>query len=160
VRRLLALVVLTGSTATAAADGNFALGAAAGLNVATPYADLSVARRFVRAPHVEMVLDVSYDRPISYFAFYTAGLGLRTTLTHFGTDDLALFHEALAGFAVSESGRGPVQDRDLPQRLLGPVFTQGLGLEYRFAPCWSAAVTVSTGYPVYLRSDAGIRWHF
>ena len=144
----LVVLVLTSTTTAASADGNFAVGDAAGLNLTTPYADLTFARRFARAPHVELYLDAGYDRPISYFAFYTGGLGLRTTLTTFGTDELALFHQALAGFAISESGRGPVQNRDLPQRLLGPVFTQGLGLEYRFAPCWSAAATVSTGYPV------------
>jgi hypothetical protein len=160
VRCVFAIALVVAAPALARADGAFSATAGAGLNVGTPFFEGQLARRFVRAPHVELYLDYSYDRPISELSFQTFGVGVRTYFAKLADGDVELYHQALAGFALSSSGKGPVQDRSLGERLLGGVFEQGVGVAYHVDACWAIAATASVGYPVYLRSDLAIRWSF
>ena len=84
-------------------------------------------------------------------------IGVHSYLWKLG-ERFELFHQAVAAFAVSSSGEGPVQNRMLGERLLGPVFTQGVGLEMHIDPCWSAAFVLSTGDPVWLRPELAVKY--
>ena len=64
----------------------------------------------------------------------------------------------MAGFVVSSSGR--FNNRAIGDRLLGPVFTQGLGVQVVMHQAWTAALVVSTGYPVWLRPELAVRYTF
>jgi hypothetical protein len=138
----------------AVAEGAFTATAGGGLNVGTPYGELQVGRRFRGAPHFELYLDYGYGAAISTYPFHTFGLGARTYLWREGRFEL--FHQALAAFALATGGHF----QTIGDRLLGPFFTQGLGLAAHVAPCWSVALVVSTGDPVWLRSELAVRYAF
>lgn len=125
-----------------------------GVNVATPFVEIQAGRRFRGAPHVEAFVDYSYDRPISAFAFHTLGVGVRTRLA--GVGRFELYHQAVAALAVSESGRGPVHDRDLGQRLLGALLTQGVGAAVMVGDRWMVSAGLTTGTPVWLRPSLDV----
>jgi len=153
----LVLVALATTTADAEPRAGFTASAAGGLNVGAPYVDAQLGRRFKRARFFELYLDYSYGAAISEFSFQTFGLGERTYFGRF--DRFEVFHEALAAFAVSSSGTSSI-GRAIGERLLGPVFTQGIGLQATIHGCWSAALVVSTGYPVWLRTELAARYTF
>ncbi len=163
---ILAALVAATSTAQAeapsapvAAPGNFTATVGAGLTVGTPFVELQLGRRFAgRAHHVEAYLDYSYDAAVSTFAFHTGGLGVRTYLRV--ARDLELFHQALAGFAISAGGYDAVQDRAIGERLLGPFFTQGIGAQYALSRRIAIAAVAATGYPVWLRPELTVRVAF
>lgn len=135
------------------------VGAGGGLNVTSPFASAQVGWRFSGGLNAfEMYLDYSYNAPISYFSFQTFGLGARTYLGR--SERFQLYHQALAALAVSASGRGPVQDRDLGQRLLGAFLTQGIGLQAVVSGGWTASLLLATGYPVWLRPELTVRYTF
>ena len=139
-------IVLAGFTAT--------LGA--GANVDTPFVEAQLGRRFTRAPFFELFVDYSYNRPISEFSFQTFGLGARTYL--FRRRRFEMFHQAVAALAISSSGKGDVQDREIGERLLGAVLTQGVGTQLAINRCWNVALTVSTGTPIWLRTELAVRY--
>lgn len=157
----LGVVALTLALVTAAhADpgGGFTAALGGGTNVGTPFVEAQLGRRVRRAPFLEIYLDYSYDRPISELSFQTFGVGVRTYFKRFNRFEL--FHQALLSFAVSSSGTGPVQNRAIGERLLGAFMTQGIGLSAQLHRCWSASLTVSTGYPVWLRPEIAVRYTF
>ena len=156
-------LVAVGPTAARASGGGdrpagFTLTAGFGLNVDTPFVEIQAGRRFTCARHFELFLDYSYDRPISTFSFQTLGIGARTHVARLGP--VELFHQALAAFAVSSSGTGPVTGRDLGERLLGGFLTQGVGLATTRPGRWTVALVVSTGYPVWLRPELTVQHTF
>lgn len=155
---VIALTVALTSVTHADPHGGFTAALGGGTNVGTPYVEAQLGRRFRRAPFFEIYLDYSYDRPISELSFQTFGAGVRTYVKRFGRFEL--YHQALLAFAVSSSGTGPVQNRAIGERLLGAFVTQGLGLSAQLHGCWSAALTVSTGYPVWLRPELALRYTF
>jgi hypothetical protein len=69
-------------------------------------------------------------------------------------------HQALLGFAVAGGGTSPATNRDLGARLLGAFMTQGVGADVWVASGLSLSVTVSTGYPVWLRPELALRYRF
>jgi hypothetical protein len=150
-------MALAGRTAIAGPPG-FSVAVGGGVNVGTPFIEAQVGRRFEAAKHFELYLDYSYDAAISEFSFQTFGLGARTYLASFGRFEL--FHQALAGFAVSSGGEGPVSHREIGERLLGPVFTQGVGAEVLLYRGLTATLVVSTGYPVWLRPELTVKYRF
>ena len=154
VKRALVALLLVASSAHA--KPGFTATAGAGANVDTPFVELQLGRRFRRAPFFEFFLDYSYDRPISLFSFQTFGVGARTYFLHRGRFEM--FHQAVASFALSSSGRGDVQDRDIGQRVLGGVLAQGVGLQFAIDRCWNVALTVSVGTPIWLRSELAVRF--
>ena len=156
-RPLLVVAVLS-TVARADPGGGFTAAAGGGTNVGTPFVEAQLGRRFKRAPFIELYLDYSYDRPISELSFQTFGVGVRTYFKRF--DRFELFHQALAAFALSSSGAGPVQGRAIGERILGPVMMQGLGISAQLYRCWTASLTVSTGYPVWLRPELAVRYTF
>ena len=129
-----------------------------GLNVDTPFVELELGRRFDRAPHFELYLDYSYGAAISEFSFQTFGAGVRTYFFEHGR--VELFHQALLALGVSSSGNGVVEDRAIGERLLGAFMTQGLGAQVQLTQELSLTLGVATGYPVWLRSDVGVRFTF
>jgi hypothetical protein len=151
----LVLLVCALAAPVAAEPGWFVSGDA-GLNTSHPFGELQLGHHF-RAPF-ELYLDYSYDAAIDQFPFQTLGIGARTYFVHVG--NLRIFHQALAGAAVSSGGDGAVQNRTFGDRLLGGIFEQGLGFDLEFVPGWSAKIAVSTGYPIWLRSELGVtyRW--
>lgn len=156
---VVALLATTASAApSAATGGGFTAALGGGTNVGTPFLEAQVGRRFHRAPFLEVFLDYSYDRPISELSFQTFGVGVRTYFTRF--DRFELFFQAVASFAVSSSGTGPVQNRAIGERLLGAFMTQGLGISAQLAGRWSASLAISTGDPVYLRPELAVRYTF
>ncbi|MBL8624489.1 MAG: hypothetical protein JNK64_24490 [Myxococcales bacterium] len=136
----------------------FTVAVGAGVNVDTPFVEVQLGRRFRCAPHLEAYVDYSYDRPISAFAFHTLGVGVRTRIG--GVGPVEVFHQATAALAVSEAGRGPVQDRDLGQRLLGAILTQGVGAATTLPGRWTVALTLTTGTPVWLRPSLDVQRTF
>lgn len=140
------------------ADGGFTLSAGAGVNVDTPYGELQLGRRFVRAPHFELYLDYSYGAAISEFDFQTFGIGARTYF--FSRGRVEVFHQALLAFGVSASGNGTVEDRALGERVLGAFMAQGLGTQVALSESWRLAIVVSVGYPVWLRPELAVRFAF
>jgi hypothetical protein len=148
VKSLLVVGVLAG---VAAAEPGYTVALGGGLNVGHPFVDARLGHRWSR---VEVALDYSYDAKISELPFQTFGVAVRTFLTTVGP--VELFHQASASFALSSSGT--FDDRQLGDRLLGGFFTQGLGAEYAIDPCWSVALTVSTGYPVWLRPELAVKF--
>jgi len=140
-------IVFAGFTATAGG----------GLNVDTPFVEAQLGRRFTRAPFFEVFLDYSYNAAISELSFQTFGVGARTYVLRFGKR-FELFHQALAAFAIS--GSGEFDNRDIGQRVLGAVLTQGVGVQAAIDPCWNVALTVSTGTPVWLRPELTVRFTF
>jgi hypothetical protein len=134
--------------------GGFFVAAGGGLNVSHPFGELQVGRRFRNAPHFELYLDYSYDGKISEFPFQTFGIGGRTYLLHVAHCEL--FHQALASFALAQGG----DLRTIGDRVLGGFFTQGLGLALVTGSAWTLELSVATGYPVWLRSDLGLKVRF
>jgi hypothetical protein len=157
--RSLVIVALLATGARAEPTG-FWVATGGGTNVGTPFVEARVGRRFTRAEHFAIYADYSYDRAISMFSFQTFGIGVHSYLFAFADGRLEMFHQATAGFAVSSSGAGPVQGRMLGERLLGPVFTQGLGVEAHVDACWAAAFVVSIGDPVWLRPELSVKYTF
>jgi hypothetical protein len=145
--RWLALLALAG---TAHADG-WTFAAGVGTNVQHPFADARVGHRW---SIVEVALDYSYDAAISELPFQTFGVAVRTFFAR--VHGVELFHQATAAFALSSAG--DFNDRALGDRLLGAFLTQGLGADYAIDRCWSVALTVSTGYPVWLRPELAVRF--
>jgi hypothetical protein len=165
VRSLVIVVVLLAST-TAAADrsgivdqpGGFTLSAGGGLNVDTPFGELQIGRRFVRAPTFELYLDYSYGAAISEFDFQTFGIGARTYF--FSRGRVEIFHQALMAFGLSASGNGAVEDRALGERVLGAFMEQGLGAQVALTDRWRLSMAISVGYPVWLRPELALRFAF
>jgi hypothetical protein len=167
-RAALVLFVLRAAIAPAFAEpspadsyvrpAGFTAGVGGGLNVGTPFVEAQLGRRFAGAIHFELYLDYSYDRPISDFAFQTFGIGARTYLFRFARFEL--LYQAAAGFAVSSSGNAVVGNRTIGDRLLGPVFTQGLGVDAVLHRCWTASLVLSIGDPVWFRPDVAVRYTF
>ncbi len=152
------IVVVALLAGSASAEPGFTAALGGGTNVGTPFVEAQLGRRFHRAPFLEAFLDYSYDRPISELSFQTFGVGIRTYVTRF--DRFELFLQAVASFALSASGKGPVQDRALGERLLGAFMTQGIGISAAIHGGWNASFAVSTGYPVYLRPELAVRYTF
>ena len=166
-RRFLVLVLVCTFHAAAAersqeaggGEGGFFLAAGGGLNIGHPFGELQVGRRLRSAPHFELYLDYSYDAKISEYSFQTFGIGARTYLGSFGLTSFGhyeLFHQALASFALSQGG----DLRTIGDRLLGGFFTQGLGIALVTGSAWTLEFSVSTGYPVWERSDLTLRVQF
>jgi hypothetical protein len=153
------ILALTAQVAAAEPTG-FSVATGGGTNVGTPFVEARAGRRFTRAEHFEVYLDYTYDRAISMFSFQTFGVGVHSYLFAFAGGRAELFHQAVAAFAVSSSGEGPVQNRMLGERLLGPVFTQGVGVEAHVDACWAAAFVLSTGDPVWLRPELTVKYTF
>lgn len=132
--------------------------ASAGLGANTTHAfgEVQIGHRLCTVPF-ELYVDYSYDAAISQFSFQTLGVGARTYFYRAGA--VQVFHQALAGAALSSGGEGAVQNRTFGDRLLGGVFEQGVGVEVAFG-AWSIKLVESTGYPVWLRSELGVafRW--
>ncbi len=156
-KRVLAALVLAASAREAVAEPGFSLAAGGGANVGTPFVEARAGRRFERAPHFELYVDYSFDRAISEFSFQTFGVGVHTYLLRFASR-FELFHQAVAALAIS--GSGSFMNRDLGQRLLGPVLSQGVGVEAALDRCWAAALVVSAGDPVWLRSELAVKYTF
>jgi len=146
--QFICVVLLAGS---ARAEERWFASAGAGLDTSHPFGELQLGHHFAHVPF-ELYLDYSYDAHISQYAFQTLGIGARTYVVHVG--NLRVFHQALAGGALSSA------PGDLGDRLLGGIFEQGLGLSLDLVPGWSVKAVVSTGYPVWLRSELGVtyRW--
>jgi len=153
VTRAVVIVVLACGVAGAEPTG-WSVATGGGTNVGTPFVEARAGRRF---GHFELYADYTYDRAISMFSFQTFGVGVHSYLWKL-SDRFELFHQAVAAFAVSSSGEGPVQDRMLGERLLGPVFSQGVGIEAHLDACWSAAFVLSTGDPVWLRPELTVKY--
>lgn len=157
---VLAIVLFSSSAHTervedaAAASGGTFIAAGAGANVGTPFGELQLGHRFHRAPHFELYLDYSYAGAISEYRFHTLGVGARTYFAH--VPHSSLFHQALAAVAITEGGNL----RAFGDRLLGGFFTQGLGIQVELGSHWSFDAIVSTGYPVWLRGEAQLRYWF
>jgi hypothetical protein len=156
---VVAIVVAFAAAPQARADPGpgFTAALGGGLNVGKPFAEAQLGRRFARARYFELFVDYSFDKAISQFSFQTLGLGARTYFARF--DRFELYHQAVAAFALASGGNSPVA-RDLGDRLLGGLFTQGVGIAARVHGCWTAAFTVSTGYPVWLRTELAVRYTF
>ena len=152
--RVLIALLLCASLARAEPRSGFTFAATGGTNVDAPFAGVQVGRRFARAPFLELYLDASYGAAISELPFTTFGAGLRTYFLRRGR--IELFHQALAAFAIS--GSGDVHDRAIGERLLGAFMTQGVGVSVELCSCWSVSLTVSTGYPVWLRPELAARY--
>jgi hypothetical protein len=157
-RWVVIVAVLAGAASAEPTGTSVATGG--GTNVGTPFVEARLGRRFARASHFEVYADYTYDRAISMFSFQTFGLGVHSYFASFSDGRFELFHQAVAAFAISSSGAGPVQNRMLGERLLGPVFTQGLGIEFHIDPCWAAAFVLSTGDPVWLRPELTVKYTF
>ena len=157
--RSLVILALAGQAAAAEPTG-FSLATGGGTNVGTPFVEARAGRRFTSAEHFELYVDYTYDRAISMFSFQTFGIGVHSYLWKFAGGRVEMFHQAVAAFAVSSSGAGPVQNRALGERLLGPVFTQGFGVEAHIDACWAAAFVLSTGDPVWLRPELTVKYVF
>jgi len=136
-----------------------ALALAGGLNVSRPFAGAQVGYRFERASFLEAFVDYSYDAPISELSFHTLGLGARVYFASF-FERVELFHQSLFGTALSSGGTAEAPKRELGERLLGVFMTQGLGAEAHVAHGFHAALTLSTGYPVWFRPELAVRYRF
>lgn len=145
-------LVLLATARVAAADAAFTATAGGGLNVGTPFGELQLGRRF--RPYFELYLDYSYGAAISTYPFHTFGMGARTYLARW--DRVELFHQALAAFGLGTGGHF----QTIGDRILGPFLTQGAGVALNVAPCWSVELVVSTGDPVWLRSELAARVRF
>jgi hypothetical protein len=148
VRAFVVVMLIAGS---ARAEERWFASAGVGLNTTHPFGELQLGRHWAHVPF-ELYLDYSYDAHISQYAFQTFGVGARTYFLHVG--NLRVFHQALAGAALSSA------PGDLGDRLLGGIFEQGLGMSLDLVPGWSVKAALSTGYPVWLRSEVGVtyRW--
>lgn len=142
----------------ARSSSGFRAGAGGGVNVTKPFAEIQVGRRFERAELLELYLDWSYDAAISEFAFQTAGVGLRTYFARFGR--VELLHQALLGVGLSSGGTTQVPKRELGERLLGAFMTQGVGADVTIVRGLHASLTLSTGYPVWLRPELVAYYRF
>jgi len=150
-----ALVVVCALAGTAHAE--WFASAGLGANTFHGFGELQVGHRLCTVPF-ELYLDYSYDAAISQFTFQTLGIGARTYFYRAAT--VQVFHQALAGAALSSGGEGAVQHRTFGDRLLGGIFEQGAGVEVALTRSWAVKAVVSTGYPVWLRSELGVtfRW--
>ncbi len=159
VRVLLVLAILAvASPASADRSTGFTASVGAGFNLDTPFVEAQLGRRFVRAPHFEVFLDYSYGAAISEFAFQTFGVGARTYFARCRCGRIEVFHQAVMAFGLSASGNGAVEGRQLGERVLGAFMTQGLGTQLALTDRWRLALVVSTGYPVWLRSELAVRF--
>ena len=150
----LAVVAATAGVAHAE-PGSFAA-AGGGANVGTPFGEVELGRRFMRAPFLELGLAYSYDRAISELPFQTLGVAVRTYVARWGRFEL--FEQASAALALSGSGK--FGDRAIGDRLLGPMFAVGIGAEVAIDCRWSVGLVVATGTPVWLRSALAVRLAF
>ena len=153
-QRLVVAVAIGFVPRIVAADGAFTVALGGGVNVGSRFAEIQIGRRFHGAPHFELYLDYSYNAAISTYPFHTFGIGARTYLARF--DRFELFHQALVATALGSGGHL----RTIGDRILGAFLTQGIGLDAKLAPSWSVGVVVSTGYPVWLRSELAARYAF
>ena len=161
VRVLLILAILAVASPASAdrlAPTGFTASVGAGLNLDTPFVEAQLGRRFTRAPHFEVFLDYSYGAAISEFAFQTFGVGARTYFARCRCGKLEVFHQAVMAFGLSASGNGAVEGRQLGERILGAFVTQGLGTQLALTDRWHLALVVSTGYPVWLRTELAARF--
>lgn len=140
------------------ARSGLALGVSGGANVAVPYIGAQLGYRFAKADFLEPYVDYSYGAAVSAFSFHTMGVGARTYFAAFGP--LELYHQAFAGLGLSSGGTADVPKRELGERLLGAFMTQGLGADVAVYKSLHVALTVSTGYPVWLRSELAARVRF
>jgi hypothetical protein len=150
------LLIALASTGSARAEPGFFAAVGAGASVAHPFGELRVGRRFAGAPFFELGIAYSYDAAISELSFQTLGIAARTYLVRRG--ELEIFSEATASLALSSSGR--FMDRAIGDRLLGAMLAIGAGGAYAIDPCWSVTLTVSTGTPVWLRSELAVQRRF
>lgn len=134
------------------------VGLGGGANVSHPYLGAQLGYRFARAEFLELLLDYSYDAAIPEFTFQTASVGARTFFASFGR--VELYHQALLGVALSSGGTTEVPKREIGERLLGAFVTQGVGAELEVWRGFHAALTLSTGYPVWLRPELAVRYRF
>lgn len=134
------------------------LAVAGGLNVTHPFVRAELGWRFARAEFLELYGEYSLNAAISTFPFHTLGVGVRTYFTRFGR--VALYAQASAGLAIASGGSSPAPSRTLGERLLGAFMTQGVGLDLALVRGLSAGLSVSTGYPVWLRPELSLRWRF
>lgn len=150
------VAIIALAVGTASADPGYFAAAGGGANVAHPFGELTVGRRFLRAPHFEVGLTYSYDAKISELPFQTLGIAVRTYFGHVGP--LEIFHQAAASLALSSSGT--FGDRAIGDRLLGAMLTAGLGADFAIDRCWSVSLAASIGTPVWLRSELAVRYTF
>ena len=134
-------------------SGGWIASVGVGLDVGTPFAEVQLGRRF-HAPF-ELYLDYSYNGTISAYPFHTVGVGVRTYLVPLG-EHATLFHQSLAAFGIGTGGHF----QTIGDRLLGPFFTMGLGVDVKLHPCWSIAAVLAVGDPVWLRSELAVRYRF
>ena len=151
-----AVLVLAALAVHAEAQPGWTVTTGGGMNVDAPFVELQLGRRFQRASFFEVFLDYSYNAAISEFSFQTFGVGARTYFMRRGRFEM--FHQAVAAFAISSSGKGDVQDREIGERLLGAVLAQGVGAQVAINPCWTVALTISTGTPIWLRPELAVRF--
>ncbi len=160
--RVLFVLTILAIASPASADRlpptGFTASAGAGLNLDTPFVEVQLGRRFVGAPSFEVFVDYSYGAAISEFSFQTFGVGARTYFARCRCGRIEVFHQAVMAFGLSASGNGVVENRQLGERVLGAFVTQGLGTQLALADRWHLALVVSTGYPVWLRSELVARF--
>lgn len=152
------LAMASPASADRLATTGFTATVGAGLNLDTPFVEAQLGRRFASAPHFEIFLDYSYGAAISEFDFQTFGVGARTYIARCHCNRIEVFHQAVLAFGLSASGNGAVEGRQLGERILGAFVTQGLGTQLALTDHWQLALVVSTGYPVWLRSELAVRF--
>jgi hypothetical protein len=145
-------------SASSDAQTGFGASAETGVNVLRPFVGAQFGYRFASAPQFELFLDYSYNTAISAFDFHTGGLGAHAYLLTFGSFEL--YYQGRLSLGISAGGRTNVPERDLGQRLLGAFVTQGLGVDAHLLPSLSIALTLDTGYPVWLRPALAVRYRF
>ncbi len=155
---VLAFLLFAAPTAGAEGHHGVSAGVYGGLNQAHPFVGAQAGYPFARADFFELYVDYSYGSAISEFAFQTFATGARTYFASFSR--IELYHQALLGFALSSSGTAQVPERSLGERLLGAFATQGVGIDAAVWRGLHAALSVSTGYPVWLRPDLARRYRF
>jgi hypothetical protein len=149
----------TPSTATAVPSrGGFGIGINGGTNVLTPYFGARAGVRFSRADFFEVYVDYSYGAAISTFPFHTIGFGTRTYF--FTRGRIELYHQGLLAVGLSSGGTAEVPNRTLGERLLGVFMTQGIGVDLSIWRGLHTSLTVSTGYPVWLRPELALGYRF
>ena len=154
-----AFVLATATDARAETDRHGVIVAGyGGLNESHPFVGAQAGYRFARARFLEIYVDYAYSAAISEFSFQTFALGVRTYFLERGRFEL--YHQALAGFAVSSGGTTEVPDRSFGERFLGGFFNQGVGASVDVWRGLGVRLSVSTGYPVWLRSDLGVHYRF
>src|SRR5258706_16003260 len=153
-RVALVVIAMSGAAVAEPPRTGLGVGLGAGLNVGTPFVEAQAGWRFERASFLELFADYSYDAAISQYRFHTLRPGVRTFIARF--DRFELFHQATAEFGLSSGGRF----RTFGDRILGGLFEQGVGIQAWIAPAWSIGIAVSTGYPVWFRTEVAGRYVF